>query len=72
MKYTKTCPKCQSTDIVRFDGDDGARDAVNRLQTSFFNFVNVNRYICCNCGFVEEWIDKKDIKEVAKSKKAIR
>lgn len=33
-------------------------------------FVYVTRYICGNCGFTEEWIDKKkdiqDIKEKIK------
>ena len=34
--------------------------------------VNVNRYICCDCGFTEEWIDKSDLETVKKSKKAKR
>lgn len=34
--------------------------------------VNVNRYICCYCGFTEEWIDAADLKRVAESKKAKR
>lgn len=32
--------------------------------------VNVNRYICCDCGFTEEWIDKADLDAVKNSKKA--
>lgn len=32
-----------------------------------FSAVNVNRYICANCGFCEEWIDKEDISKIKKS-----
>lgn len=27
----------------------------------------VNRYICCNCGYCEEWIDKEDISKIKNS-----
>lgn len=74
MKYSKVCPKCQSTNIVRIDGYTGAHGAGNNVMIgmSIFSAVNVNRYICCNCGFTEEWIDKEDIEKVEKSKKAKR
>ena len=74
MKNTKTCPKCRSTDIVRFNGYAGAHGAGNNIMVgeTIFSAVNVNRYVCCNCGFTEEWIDEEDIEKVVKSKKAIR
>ena len=31
MKNTKVCPKCQSTDIVRFDGNVGAYGSGNNM-----------------------------------------
>ena len=68
MKIKKACPKCQSTDIVRFD----AYGVRNNINTSAFDTVNVNKYICCSCGFVEEWIDKEDLAKITKSKMAIR
>jgi hypothetical protein len=37
---------------------------------TIFSAVNVNRYICCTCGFTEEWIDKNDLEKVKNSKKA--
>ena len=74
MKNTKICPKCQSTDIVRFNGYAGAHGAGNNVMVggTIFSAVNVNRYVCCSCGFTEEWIDKEDIEKVVNSKKAIR
>ena len=74
MKNTKTCPKCHSVNIVRFDGFAGAYGSGNNIMTgiSIFSAVNVNRYICCNCGFTEEWIDKDDIEKVKNSRKSKR
>lgn len=72
MKNTRICPKCKSTDIIRFDGYLGAYGSGNNMQVSMFSAVNVNRYICCVCGYTEEWIDKEDIEKVVNSKKAVK
>ena len=74
MKDSKICPKCRSVDIVRIDGYAGAHGAGNNVMIgmSIFSAVNVNRYICCNCGFTEEWIDKEDIEKILNSKKVKR
>jgi len=74
MKNTKICPKCNSSDILRFDGYSGPYGSGNHIMTgnTVFSAVNVNRYICCECGYTEEWIDTEDIERVKKSKKAKR
>lgn len=74
MKNSKICTKCQSVDIVRIDGYAGAYGSGNNIMVghSIFSAVNVNRYICCSCGFTEEWIDKEDIEKISKSKKVKR
>ncbi|MBQ6906580.1 MAG: hypothetical protein IJN75_06130 [Clostridia bacterium] len=74
MKNTKICPKCRSNDIVRIDGYAGAYGVGNNIMVgnTIFSAVNVNRYICCSCGYSEEWIDKQDIEKVASSRKAKR
>lgn len=74
MQNTKRCPKCQSTDIVRIDGSAGPYGTGNNVMVgmSIFSAVNVNRYICCTCGFTEEWIDREDIAKIVNSKKAKR
>lgn len=74
MKNANVCPKCRSGNIVRIDGYAGAYGTGNNVMTgkSIFSAVNVNRYVCCDCGFTEEWIDKADLEKVANSKKAKR
>ena len=72
MKNTKICTKCGSTDIVRFDGTVGGYGAGNNIYITALRAVKVNRYICCDCGYTEEWIDKEDLQKVAQSKKAKR
>jgi len=74
MKNTGTCPKCKSNDIVRIDGYVGPYGSGNNVIVgrTIFSTVNVNRYICCSCGFTEEWIDAEDIASIAESKRAKR
>lgn len=74
MKNSRTCPKCNSNNIVRIDGYAGAYGSGNNIMTghTIFSAVNVNRYICCSCGYTEEWIDKEDMDKVINSKKAKR
>ena len=74
MKNSKRCPKCQSEDIIRIDGYSGPYGTGNNVMVgnTIFSSVNVNRYICCSCGFSEEWIDTEDIEKVARSKRAKR
>lgn len=72
MKNTRICPKCGDSNIVRIDGYTGAYGSGNNILTgvTLFSSVNVNRYICCSCGFTEEWIDQEDIEKIRRSKKA--
>ncbi len=74
MKNTKTCPKCNSTDILRFDGSSGPYGVGNNIQAgvTVFSAVNVNSYVCASCGYVEEWVDTADLKRLKESKKAKR
>lgn len=74
MKFSRICPKCHNSDIVRFDGYSGAYGTGNNVMTGYtiFSGVNVNRYICCCCGYTEEWIDVEDLGKIVTSKKAQR
>lgn len=71
MKNTKKCPKCGGTDILRVAGSAGAYGTGNNIQTGLSNFsaVKVHRYVCCGCGYSEEWIDKEDIPRLVKKYK---
>lgn len=68
MKRTKVCPKCASTDIIRVEGKAGAYGSGNNIPVglTIFSAVLVHRYVCCTCGFSEEWIDRGDIQELKK------
>ena len=71
MKHSRICPKCQSTDILRIDGEAKAYGAGNNIMVgaTIFSAVLVNRYLCCHCGYSEEWIDREDIPKLIKKYK---
>jgi len=62
MQHSKTCPKCQSADIVRIPGEARAFGAGNNISVgaTIFSAVKVTRYLCASCGFSEEWIESAD------------
>lgn len=66
MKKSKVCPKCGGTDILRVKGHAGSHGAGNNIMVgmTIFSAVLVHRYVCCSCGFSEEWIDEKDIQKL--------
>ncbi len=68
MKNMNSCPKCQSRDILNIPGNAGPYGAGNNIPVGWSNIfaVLVNRYVCCNCGYSEEWIDEKDIAKLKK------
>ena len=69
MKNNKVCPKCGNTDILLVPGSAGAYASGNNIQVGWtiLSSVLVNRYVCCGCGFSEEWIDVKDIEKLKKA-----
>ena len=69
MKYSHICPKCDSNDIIRIEGSNRAYSAGNNILVgaTIFSAVKVHRYLCCNCGFSEEWIDIEDIEKIRNS-----
>lgn len=69
MKNSKYCPKCNSLDILRIPGEKGAYGTGNNISIgiTIFSAVTVTRYLCCGCGYSEEWIDnKEDIEKLRK------
>ena len=63
MKNTNECPKCKSSRIISIKGKAGAYGSGNVIHTgmTIFSAVSVIRYVCCSCGYSEEWVDKDDI-----------
>ena len=63
MKMKNRCPKCGSSDIILVPGKAGAYGVGNNIQIGLtvLSAVLANRYVCCDCGYSEEWIDKDDL-----------
>jgi ribosomal protein S27AE len=57
MKNTKVCPKCKSNKIIRAQHH---WNQDNTLPVGIFSWVRVARYICGQCGFIENWIDSEN------------
>ena len=67
MKMSKSCPKCGSVDILRIEGTAGASaytDNCFMAGMTIFSAVKVHRYLCCSCGYSEEWVDREDLSKV--------
>ena len=71
MKYSKKCPKCGSSDILYAKGYTGGYGAGSNIfyGVTIFSAVDVDRYICGNCGFVEHYVRTGDIESLRGSKK---
>jgi ribosomal protein S27AE len=61
MKRSRQCPKCGSTDILKIRGGNGAKGSGNNIPLGLFGSINVNRFLCCTCGFSEEWVETSDL-----------
>ena len=63
MKQSKVCPKCRSTEILRVEGYVGAHGTGNNIMLgkTIFSAIAVPRYVCCRCGYAEEWVDSRDL-----------
>lgn len=68
MKRNHVCPKCGGTDILKVEGDVRGNGAGNNIQTGLTIFLSVlvHRYVCCRCGYSEEWIDTADMEKLKK------
>jgi predicted nucleic-acid-binding Zn-ribbon protein len=62
MKNTGQCPKCESKELLRIEGQAGAHGAGNNIPVGWtiFSSVKVTRFLCTSCGFSEEWIESRD------------
>lgn len=66
MKYAKKCPKCGCPEITMVKGNAGAYGSGNNIPVGLTNLsaVLVDRYICTNCGFTEEWIEQDQLEKL--------
>lgn len=62
MKNSKRCPKCNLENIVRVPDNPSRHASGNNIYTSAVTLVGkipVIRYVCCDCGYVENWIENQ-------------
>lgn len=66
MRDSRKCPKCECTRILRIEGSVGARGIGNNITAgaTIFSSVKLPRYVCCRCGYVEEWVDRGDLPKI--------
>ena len=55
MKNTHVCPKCTSSNIVKIPNSSGYN--MISINLSLLKVAHVCRYICCDCGYTEEWVE---------------
>ena len=73
MKNTGRCPKCGSSEIVRVPDHPGRYASGNNIYTSrgtLFGKIPVIRHVCCRCGYVENWVERRE--ELEKIRRAFR
>ncbi|WP_308749253.1 hypothetical protein [uncultured Anaerococcus sp.] len=68
MKNSNKCPKCGSSDIIKIPGHAGAYGSGNNIMVGMTikSAVLVDRYLCADCGYSEEWVDTDYIDKIKK------
>lgn len=62
MKNSRCCPKCSSHNIVRVPDKQNRHASGNNIYTSTVTLMGkipVIRYVCCDCGYVENWVENQ-------------
>ena len=71
MKNTGRCPKCGSQDIVRVPDNPARHASGNNIYTTratLFGKIPVIRYVCCGCGYVENWVESpQELEEIRRA-----
>ena len=71
MYKTRSCPKCRSQKIMTLPGWTGSHGSGQYLRMYGFHLLSANikfnRYVCENCGYIEEWVaDPKELETLKK------
>jgi len=59
MRNTHRCPKCGSADIITVEPG-----LYNSFPVSFFAQAKLERWVCCTCGYSEEWVEQDKLDKV--------
>lgn len=66
MKNTGKCPKCGQTNIITIPAESRLYNAVSGMTA--FTLVYCQRFVCGECGFVEQWMANEDDIKVLKKR----
>lgn len=67
MKISNTCVKCQSSNLRKISGKFPMSKINNIVKVGPFKNVYVTTFVCVECGYLEEWIEKQeDLEYLAK------
>ncbi len=62
MKKTGHCSKCGSGNVIRVPDRPNRHASGNNIYTSSFTLMKkipVIRYVCRDCGYVENWVERQ-------------
>ena len=60
MQHTHRCPKCGGGNTVRVPDNPHRHASGNNIYTTTMTLMGkipVIRYVCCDCGYVENWVE---------------
>ena len=60
MKNTYQCPKCNSVDVLKVEGSRFNQTHVIGLAKWGATNAVLDRYLCTQCGYTEEWIQMNE------------
>ena len=70
MKQSRTCPKCGSKEVIQFmEATQNGKDNGNHIYCGFYNHARIWRYVCCDCGYSEQYVDIPEIKKIRPNRK---
>lgn len=67
MKTGRPCPKCASDDRPSIPGGLFKAQDHARVGVIFTYTFRIARHVCLQCGFTEEWVDRPEDMDTARS-----
>lgn len=62
MRCSGKCSKCGGANLIRIPDNPNRYASGNNIYTSTITLggkIPVIRYVCCDCGYVENWVEQK-------------
>lgn len=66
MRDSRICKKCNSNDVVKVPYRTGVRNERYNISVNMgINYIDIETYVCCNCGYVESWVTSEEVNFVS-------